>query len=92
MGTAEGVYKYRAIRRKSVETSYDPLCVDYLETTYNDYIPKDAKSSVIATRFSENKVAEEIPMRGRGFVPRRVYTKPADYLKHGYTQGCKGCT
>ena len=33
-----------------------------------------------------------MPMRGREFVPRRIYTKPADYITHGYTQGCRGCT
>ena len=24
-------------------------------------------------------------------VPRRVYLKPKDFVKHGYTEGCEGC-
>ena len=72
VGTSEGVYKCRTIRRKNVGSAYDPSCVEYLKATYNDYVLKDAKSSVVATRFPGNKVAEEIPMRGRDFIPRRV--------------------
>ena len=35
--------------------------------------------------------ADQVPMRGRDFVPRRVYMKPNDYATHGFTEGCKGC-
>ena len=24
-------------------------------------------------------------------MPRRIYTRPADFKRHGYTQGCRGC-
>ena len=34
----------------------------------------------------------EIPTRGREFVPRRLYIRPTDYERHGFTQGCRGCT
>ena len=33
-----------------------------------------------------------IPVRGREFVPRRLYIRPADYTQRGFTQGCRGCT
>ena len=55
VGTSEGVYKCRTIRRKNVESSYDPSCVEYLKATYSDYVLKDAKSSVVATRFPGDK-------------------------------------
>ena len=31
-------------------------------------------------------------MRGREFVPRRIYIKPADFERHGFTEGCRGGT
>ena len=31
-------------------------------------------------------------MRWREFVPRRIYIKPADFDRHGFTEGCRGCT
>ena len=34
---------------------------------------------------------EPVPVRGRGFVPRRMYTRAGDYEKHGYIEGCRGC-
>ena len=30
--------------------------------------------------------------RGTDIVPRRLYLKPADFRKYGFTQGCPGCT
>ena len=33
-----------------------------------------------------------VPTRGREFVPRRIYIKPGDFEKNGYTKGCRGCT
>ena len=41
---------------------------------------------------SEIRGPAEIPVRGKEFIPRRIYTRASDYLKHGFTQGCKGCT
>ena len=32
-----------------------------------------------------------MPTRGREFVPRRIYIKPGDFEKNGYTDGCRGC-
>ena len=37
--------------------------------------------------------AVSIPTRsGAEWVPRRIYLKPDDFVKSGYTEGCKGCT
>ena len=33
-----------------------------------------------------------MPMRGREFAPRRIYIKSADFDRHGFTEGCRGCT
>ena len=92
VGTQDGIYKCRTIRRKNVENSYDASCFDFLKTTYNDYVMKDARTTVAVPRFpGGGGKPDEIPQRGRDFVPRRVYTRPTDYAKHGYTQGCRGC-
>ena len=93
IGTAEGIYKCRTVRRKNIESSYDPKCTEFMSVTYSDYVLKDAKSTVIVPRFPGGvSQPEELPQKGRSFAPRRVYTKPSDYSKHGYTQGCRGCT
>ena len=89
VGTKDGIFKCRTVRRKNVENAYDPNCVEYLTTSYNDYVMKDARTTPVATRVAEGPMV--IPQWGREFVPRRIYTKPADYTKHGYTQGCRGC-
>ena len=36
-------------------------------------------------------VSGPAPTRGTDVIPRRMYLKPADFLKHGYTDGCPGC-
>ena len=38
------------------------------------------------------EAAGPVPVRGREFVPRRVDTKIDDVKKHGFTNGCEGCT
>ena len=92
VGTQETVYKCRTIRRKVEYIAYDPLCVDYINIGYTEYILKDDRTSVaVARHFGAAALpADQVPTRGREFVPRRIYT-PADFERHGYTQGCRGC-
>ena len=64
------------------------------QLSYDDYILEGARTNPVVG-FAQPGTQEEagaVPMRGREHVPRRTYTKPGDYVKHGYTEGCKGCT
>ena len=93
VGTKDGVFRCRTVRRRAEEVAYDPECVDFLKISYNEYVLKGAKTAPLIA-FPRSGVPEDpapIPMRGREFVPRRVYLRNADYEKHGHTQGCKGC-
>ena len=87
VGTREGIYKCRTIKRRPAETAYDPNCTEYLTTMYDDYVMKGAKTSVAAgaPRPGIPDGVAPTPTRGREFVPRRVYIKPADFEKHGHT-------
>ena len=93
VGTRDGIYKCRTIKRRPAETAYDPNCAEYLVTMYDDYVMKGAKTSVAAgaPRPGIPEGVAPTPTRGREFVPRRVYIKPADFEKHGHTEGCRGC-
>ena len=93
VGTKDAAYKCRTIRRKTEDLAYDPKCVDSIKIEYNEYILKDARTSVVATRHpgpAEGPI-DPVPTRGREFVPRLIYTRPADFGRHEYTQGCRGC-
>ena len=89
IGTADGIYKSRTVRRKPEETSYDPKCIDHLKIHYDDYVLKGAKSNPIADiRGLRGPEGEEpVPLRSRESVPRRLYTRTSDYETHGVTVG-----
>jgi hypothetical protein len=92
VGNKHGVFKCRTVRRRAEEVGYDPDCTEYLTVTHDDYVMKGAKSSPgvsFPTIDPDNNGA--IPVRGREFVPRRVYIKAKDYETHGFTDGCRGC-
>ena len=93
VGTAEGVFKCRTIRRRAEEVAYDPECMDYLSIPYDEYVLKGARTTPIGNSVKSNLPAAvgEIPVRRREFVPRRLYIRNADYERHGFTEGCKGC-
>jgi len=93
LGTAEGIYKCRTVRRRPEETSYDPECIDDLKIHYDDYFLKGAKSNPIAEfRGLRGPDAEEpVPLRSRESVPRRLYTRTSDSEKHGVAAGCRSC-
>ena len=61
---------------------------------YDDYVMKGAKTApaVSFPTVGFPQEMEKIPLRGREFMPRKVYVKVADYEKYGFTQGCHGCT
>ena len=94
IGAEDGIYKCRTIKRKAEEVSYDEKCLDFLKIPYDEYIMKGALTNPPAVHHPARGPAEPdaVPVRGREFVPRRLYTKASDYVRHGYTQGCRGCT
>ena len=66
--------------------------MEYIKTSYDEYVMKGAKSTPIQARFPGCVMQPQVvPQRGRDVVPRRIYTKPKDYGDHGYTPGCKRC-
>ena len=81
----------RTVKRKAEETSYDNGCFEFLNVSYDEYIMKGARTKLHTTA-PAGMEQTEIPTRGRDFIPRRVYIRPADFARHGFTQGCKGCT
>ena len=91
IGTPEGIFRCRTVRRRAEEIAYNASCFDFLDTNYDEYIMKGAKTRL---HISEpvGMANEEIPTRGRDFAPRRIYIKPSDYDRHGHTQGCRACT
>ena len=94
VGTRDGIFKCRTVKRRPEANAYDPECTEYLKTYYDDYIMKGAKTSPAAgvPRQGAQEADTHVPLRGREFVPRRIYIKPNDSDRHGHTEGCKGCT
>ena len=54
VGAAEGVFKCSTIKTRPIENAYDPSCIDYITTSYDDYILKGAKSEGAKLRFAPN--------------------------------------
>ena len=81
VGTREGIFKCRAVKRRAEANAYDPDCTDYLKMYYDDYVMKGARTSPAAgvPRAGAQDAEAHVPMRGREFVPRRIYIKPADF-------------
>ena len=91
IGTKDGIVRCRTIKRRAEEVSYDGECFEYLKINYDEYILKGARTKQhVSTPAGLGQLP--IPTRGRDFVPRRLYVRPSDYTRHGYTQGCRGCT
>ena len=80
------------MRRRAEEIAYGPECMDYIKVSYDDDTLEGARTTPIVKFAQRGGEIGPVPLRGREHVPRRMYAKPADFLKHGYTEGCKGCT
>ena len=63
--------------------------MNYINVSYDDYTLEGARTTPIVKFAPAGGEVGPVP---REHVPRRMYTKPADRLKHGYTEGCRGCT
>ena len=84
VGTDEGIYKCRTVRRRAEEVSYDSNCVDFLTIPYDEYILKGARTKPHSgnVRINVPEASAEVPVRARDFLPRRIYAKVLDYEKH----------
>ena len=91
IGTPDGVFRCRTIKRRAQEVSYDPSCFEFLNVKYDEYILKGARTKLHVTE-PVGVDQSDIPTRGKDFVPRRAYILPKHYDTHGFTQGCRGCT
>ena len=68
------MYKGGTVRRRAEEFAYDPDCADYLNIPYDDYMLKGA-NTFPAVSFPHMIWPEwPVPMHGRDFISRRVYT------------------
>ena len=63
-----------------------------IHVSYDDYTLEGALTTPILKFAPAGGEVGPVPMRSREHVPRRMYTKPADCMKHGYTEGYRGCT
>ena len=94
MGTEEAVYQWRTMSRLVDYIVFDAGLVDDI-VIQNENCRLKVSKSVLQTRVvrsSAGIAAAPIPMRSEDVVPRRLYVMPGDHEKHGFTQGCPGCT
>ena len=96
IGTAEGIFGCRTIKPKVDGSAYDPDCTEYIKVSYSDFMLSGSMTQGARVKFADPEIAPPVrptPTRtGNEFTPRRIYLKPADFLKFGYTEGCLGCT
>ena len=79
MGMQDAVYNCRTIRRKTDDIAYDPTCVDSIKT---DDIASRTPEHLPQSLDIQGGPIDPVPTRGREFVPRRIYTRPADFERH----------
>ena len=94
VGTAEGVSKCSTIKTRPIGNAHDPSCIDYVTTSYDDFILKGAKPEGANLRFAPNATTiAATPILARGgseLAPRRMYLMPSDVVRPGYTIGETG--
>ena len=92
VASGDRIYKCRTVRRRADEVAYNSEIIDCVVARFEDYVLKGAKT-LLRVSFPRTASAPTAqPTRGTGIVPRRLYLKPADFKKYGFTQGCPGCT
>ena len=92
VASGDSIYKCRTVRRRADEVAYNSEIIDCVVARFEDYVLKGAKTSLRVSFPRTASAPTAQPTRGTGIVPRRLYLKPADFKKYGFTQGCPGCT
>ena len=80
VATKDGIFKCRTVRRRPEEISYDGDCTDYLKISYEEYVLKGARTAPLVNypKIGTPEPEGPIPVRGREFVPRRMYMRTTD--------------
>ena len=89
----DNTYHCRTIKRRADEICYDRRFFDGIAVRFEDFILKGAKTVVHVNvpKAGGGDRQSEIPTKSAEIIPRRLYVKPADFVRHGFTQGCPGC-
>ena len=88
------IYKCRTVRRRADDIAFGLARIEGPEVRYEEYTLKGAKTSMHIS-FPKTPGGDDltqIPTRGPSMISTRVYLMPSDFAKHGFTQGCPGCT
>ena len=96
VGTSEGVWRTRTIRRKPMETRWDPdnsLKVGGVpwKTSADDEGDGMVPKGVIKLEAKQMEKDGEDKVRATPVVPRAFAIRQADLVKHGFTEDCAGC-
>ena len=93
VAVADNIYQCRTIKRRADEICYDRKLFNGIAVRFEDFILKGAKSVVHVNvpKTSGGDRQRDIPTKSAEIIPRRIYMKPADFVRHGFTQGCPGC-
>ena len=69
------IYKCRTVRRRADDVAYSVEMTDGLGVRFEDYKLKGGKTSMYVSfpKVAGGDVPAQIPTRGPGIVPRRVY-------------------
>ena len=84
----DGIFKCRTARRLTRDKAFSIETMDMAKWGISEYVNKGARTS------AEARIGEHLAdgaAGGRTFAPRRVRLEPADFQKHGFTVGCRGC-
>ena len=46
IGTKDGIFQCRTVKRRADEVAYDPECVNYILTQYDEFVLKGARTTV----------------------------------------------
>ena len=99
IATKEGIISVRSARRIPVEKRWSEDCVAWVKwAPWNRY--KDARDAdgdvpegvPVEEKIEEGNGNKVVFVETRHKVPRDFYIKKEDAEKHGYTQGCGGCS
>ena len=66
--------------------------MSYINVSYDDYTLEGARATPIVKFAPAGGEVGPVPTIVHEHVPRRMCTTPADFFKHGYTEGCRCCT
>ena len=85
-----GVFSCATIRRLQDDKAYDPMILQEVKISYQEYVLEGSRSTPVGVRI--HSPAAHNPNPGAApTVPRRTRLKPEDFIEHGYTIGCAGC-